>query len=81
YVREDGQRTRDRHARPLALYFWSGVWTLISWCELRDDFRTFRLDRMDGQQVLDRTFALKPASASPIISSVFCRPMPHRVPA
>ena len=60
YVREDGQRTRDRHARPLALYFWSGVWTLISWCELRDDFRTFRLDRMDGPQVLDRTFALKP---------------------
>jgi predicted DNA-binding transcriptional regulator YafY len=60
YVREDGQRTLDRHIRPIALYFWSGVWTLISWCELRDDFRTFRLDRMDGPQVLDRTFVLKP---------------------
>jgi len=27
YAREDGQRTSGRHVRPLALYFWSGVWT------------------------------------------------------
>jgi predicted DNA-binding transcriptional regulator YafY len=60
YVREDGHPTHDRHIRPIALYFWSGVWTLISWCELRDDFRTFRLDRMQSPRVLDRTFSLAP---------------------
>ncbi|MEM8555052.1 MAG: YafY family protein [Pseudomonadota bacterium] len=35
-----------RTVRPLALWFWGKVWTLVCWCELRDDFRTFRLDRI-----------------------------------
>ncbi|CAM4241997.1 helix-turn-helix transcriptional regulator [Palleronia rufa] len=35
-----------RHVRPLSLVFWGKVWTLIAWCELRDDFRMFRVDRM-----------------------------------
>jgi predicted DNA-binding transcriptional regulator YafY len=45
YTREDGAPSQ-RTARPLGLYFWTGVWTLVAWCELRNDFRTFRLDRM-----------------------------------
>ena len=45
--------------RPLALTFWSGVWTLTSWCELRDDFREFRLDRMAEVAVLERIFVQK----------------------
>jgi predicted DNA-binding transcriptional regulator YafY len=36
--------------------FWSGVWTLTSWCELRENFRTFRIDRMQQVQVLEREF-------------------------
>ncbi len=40
-----GQAT-ERTVRPLGLYFWGKVWTLVAWCELRDDFRMFRLDRM-----------------------------------
>jgi predicted DNA-binding transcriptional regulator YafY len=39
--------------------FWSGVWTLTSWCELRKDFRTFRLDRMEQVIVLEREFVSK----------------------
>jgi predicted DNA-binding transcriptional regulator YafY len=35
-----------RTVRPLALHFWGGAWTLAAWCELREDFRTFRIDRM-----------------------------------
>jgi predicted DNA-binding transcriptional regulator YafY len=35
-----------RVVRPLGLWFWGKVWTLVSWCELRDDFRMFRLDRI-----------------------------------
>ena len=31
---------------PLGLIFWGERWTLLAWCELRDDFRHFRLDRM-----------------------------------
>lgn len=36
----------DRIVRPLALGFWGKVWTLIAWCETRDDFRMFRVDRI-----------------------------------
>lgn len=55
YAREDGERS-NRTVRPLALAFWTGVWTLASWCELRNDFRAFRIDRMDDVLVLERTF-------------------------
>jgi predicted DNA-binding transcriptional regulator YafY len=58
YVREDGENSR-REVRPLALYFFGGVWTLASWCEMRRDFRTFRLDRMEELRMLERTFVQK----------------------
>ena len=44
----DAEGTASRRiVRPLGLWFWGKVWTLIGWCELRRDFRMFRLDRMD----------------------------------
>ncbi len=55
YTREDGEQSR-RDVRPLALSFWTGVWTLASWCELRNDFRDFRIDRMEQVEILDRIF-------------------------
>ncbi len=58
YTREDGESSQ-REVRPLALYFWSGVWTLAAWCELRKDFRTFRIDRMQDVRVLGREFIQK----------------------
>jgi uncharacterized protein len=33
-----------------------GTWTLVAWCEMRNDFRTFRLDRVAHLQQLDRVF-------------------------
>ena len=36
----------ERIIWPLALVFWGKAWTLASWCEKRQDFRAFRLDRM-----------------------------------
>jgi len=36
----------ERTVRPLGLWFWGKVWTLVAWCELRDDFRMFRVDRI-----------------------------------
>ena len=47
YRDEAGRATR-RTVRPLGLWFWGAVWTMVAWCELRDDFRMFRLDRMSG---------------------------------
>jgi predicted DNA-binding transcriptional regulator YafY len=55
YTRLNGEPSQ-RTVRPLALYCWSGTWTLVSWCEMRKDFRTFRLDRIAQCELLDRTF-------------------------
>jgi predicted DNA-binding transcriptional regulator YafY len=54
-----GQHT-ERTVRPLSLAYFGPVWVLASWCELRDDFRTFRLDRMDDLAVLPQAFRLEP---------------------
>jgi predicted DNA-binding transcriptional regulator YafY len=40
--------------RPLGLWFWGRVWTLVAWCELRCDFRMFRLDRIGAMTPGDR---------------------------
>ncbi|WP_417594912.1 helix-turn-helix transcriptional regulator [Parasphingorhabdus sp.] len=45
YSDEDGSTT-NRTVQPLGLWFWGKVWTLVGWCELRNDFRAFRLDRI-----------------------------------
>jgi predicted DNA-binding transcriptional regulator YafY len=45
YQRADGQSS-VRTVRPLGLAYWGRTWTLVAWCELRNDFRHFRLDRM-----------------------------------
>lgn len=45
YSDADGKLTQ-RPVRPLGLWFWGKVWTLVAWCELREDFRMFRLDRI-----------------------------------
>ncbi len=45
YVKENSIQSR-RTVRPLGLFFWGKVWTLAAWCELRKDFRTFRIDRI-----------------------------------
>ena len=53
YTDEEGAET-TRVLRPLGLWFWGKVWTLVAWCEMRQDFRMFRVDRMVGITLLDR---------------------------
>lgn len=38
---------------PLALFYWGKSWTLVAWCETRNDFRSFRLDRIGRLTSLD----------------------------
>jgi len=55
YADEKGQET-ERRLRPMALLFWGNVWTLVAWCELRHDFRSFRVDRFRSIQTLEESF-------------------------
>lgn len=45
YAREDGTAS-ERRIEPGVLLFWGKVWTIGAWCELRQDYRGFRVDRM-----------------------------------
>ena len=60
YLQLTYQRANDefteRKVKPLSLFFWGKIWTLTAWCGLREDFRTFRLDRMRELKILDDTF-------------------------
>lgn len=49
YGDAEGRQT-SRHIRPLGMWFWGKVWTLIAWCDLRQDFRMFRVDRISDVQ-------------------------------
>ena len=49
----------ERTVRPLCLAYFGPVWLLSAWCELRDDFRTFCLDRIDGFAVPGDRFRLE----------------------
>ncbi|MCB1626134.1 MAG: YafY family transcriptional regulator [Xanthomonadales bacterium] len=44
----------ERVLWPLGLFYWGGVWTLAAWCELRGDYRSFRLDRFETLTLLDQ---------------------------
>lgn len=59
YKDEKGAAT-TREVHPLGLWFWGKVWTLIAWCELREDFRMFRLDRMEDLKLAGRRYATAP---------------------
>jgi predicted DNA-binding transcriptional regulator YafY len=46
----------ERIVRPLSLAYFGPVWILAAWCELRQDFRTFRLDRIRNFKLTSQTF-------------------------
>ncbi len=50
----------SRCVRPLGLAFFGPFWMLASWCELRRDFRTFRIERIATLRVGDETFRDEP---------------------
>ncbi len=62
YTRLNGAPS-TRTVWPLGLFFWSSVWTLGAWCELRGALRNFRVDRIDGLGMLADTYTPSPGSS------------------
>ena len=50
------RKTSQRTLHPLGCFYWGKVWTLAAWCETKQDFRNFRMDRIEDLQVLDVGF-------------------------
>ena len=53
------QERSTRSVRPLEVQVWETVLTLTAWCEDRQDFRAFRLDRMEDVQLTEDGFRLE----------------------
>jgi predicted DNA-binding transcriptional regulator YafY len=53
HYRDVNDQTSERSLRPLGCFYWGKVWTLAAWCETRNDFRNFRLDRIENVRCAD----------------------------
>jgi len=60
YCDETG-RESDRTVWPLLIGYRDMSRLLVGWCELRQDFRTFRLDRIQHAEFLDQPIPGRPA--------------------
>ena len=58
----DGERSQ-RVILPVALCAFGTIWLVTAWCEMRDDFRDFRVDRIEDWQMLSDRFTLEPHQA------------------
>jgi predicted DNA-binding transcriptional regulator YafY len=53
---DGANRASKRTIDPLALNFWGTTWSVSAWCESREDFRVFRLDRIRSLQMAAEKF-------------------------
>ena len=55
YIDEEGRRSQ-RTIWPIAIAYYVDATLVGAWCELRRDFRHFRVDRIQGSQLLEDRF-------------------------
>ncbi|HKU97740.1 MAG TPA: YafY family protein [Vineibacter sp.] len=55
YVDDKGKRS-ERTIWPIAMAYYVDVTLIAAWCELRADYRHFRVDRVTASSVLEETF-------------------------
>lgn len=55
YLDEEQQQS-ERIVWPLGIIGWSGRWTLLAWCELRQNYRNFRFDRVQHTSLSEESF-------------------------
>ena len=58
YTRADGEGS-TRVIWPLGLYYSMPNWLIASYCELRQEYRSFRLDRLNSDPVIESSFRLE----------------------
>lgn len=53
---DEKQEKSERIIWPLGMIGWTGKWTLLAWCELRNAYRNFRFDRFETLELLEENF-------------------------
>ncbi|MEZ5702772.1 MAG: YafY family protein [Burkholderiaceae bacterium] len=80
YLDLQGQLSQ-RTVWPLGCFFWGKVWTLAAWCELRSDFRSFRIDRIRSATPTGQTYAVQAGRSLPDMLRQVCGTLPPTDPA
>lgn len=70
--RDESNQPTQRIIWPMGLVYWGSTWTIVAWCELRDDYRMFRLDRIQALTVLESHFQAKSDQSLEHYLSQFC---------
>ena len=58
--RDAKDKPSRREVWPVGLYFWGGTWTIGAWCETREGWRNFRVDRIASLETLERRYPDQP---------------------
>jgi predicted DNA-binding transcriptional regulator YafY len=59
---QDGKgQSSSRTIWPIFIAYMEEIRIIVAWCELRQDFRHFRTDRINAVQVMDQRYAARPA--------------------
>lgn len=53
---DEKQKETKRKINALGLIFWGQAWTIVCWCQLRNGYRLFRLDRIVSAELLTEKF-------------------------
>ncbi|MFL6658336.1 MAG: helix-turn-helix transcriptional regulator [Massilia sp.] len=79
--RVPGQAQTAREVDPYGLAFWEGNWYVVGYCHLRQDRRSFRLDRVDAVSALPAYFGrpLDFNALSYLVHAVAALPRAHTV--
>lgn len=56
YQKINTDEISEREIEPAAIYSYDEIWIVIAWCHLRDDYRTFRIDRILDYKILNKRF-------------------------
>jgi predicted DNA-binding transcriptional regulator YafY len=56
YFANHSQQQTKRTIEPVGIFFADNYWHLIAWCRLRNDYRDFRIDRIQSLEVTDTVF-------------------------
>lgn len=59
---DDTSRTSERTVWPFLVGFLAEVKTLMAWCELRQDFRIFRIDRLQSVVFMEEHYPERPTT-------------------
>jgi len=56
YTKADAETYTNRTLEPIGIYYHGNYWYLVAFCRLRNDYRTFRTDRISYLNVTDEVF-------------------------